>query len=124
MDEFRGDLTVWPRQVVMTDEQRATWQAAALRADRAAQERKEAANRRREQRAVAAKAKRRAIAEHDERVAAATGLRRAVLELHGPDRAPDADPCETLCEGCDYSGYESDAGAWPCRTYTLARDYT
>lgn len=45
----------------------------------------------------------------------ATGLRRAILELHAPRGAwPE-------CHGCPH-GYEEDSAEWPCDTYRLAID--
>ncbi len=66
-------------------------------------------------------------AEHDEVEAAhsaaltdATGLRRAILELHAPTFGEFG--AKPRCSGC----YDSDYGhdAWPCETYVLARDWT
>ncbi len=53
-----------------------------------------------------------ALAAHDELLRTATGLRRAVLELHAPEDGGCAG-CESCC--C--------SPTWPCDTYTLARDW-
>lgn len=54
------------------------------------------------------------IAAHGERVATATGLRRAVLELHAPDEYGLCQGCVTDCCAPKVSD---------CPTYTLARDW-
>lgn len=56
---------------------------------------------------------------HGERMAAATGLRRAILELHAPQRYESG---RLHCDGCDMDGYEVEAPDFPCRTYTLAAE--
>jgi hypothetical protein len=58
---------------------------------------------------------------HDALIAEATGLRRAVLELHGPGREPYG--WEPRCDGCESEGYESEQPTFPCSTYVLARDF-
>lgn len=59
-------------------------------------------------------------AEHEARVQRATGLRRAVLELHAP--VHEVAYRGLVCHGCDADGYEVEPPGWPCRTYELARD--
>jgi hypothetical protein len=58
------------------------------------------------------------VVAHVELVAAATGLRRAVLELHGPERGTN----RTLCASCQ-ADWEDYAADFPCETYELARDW-
>jgi hypothetical protein len=60
------------------------------------------------------------LAEHQRRMETATGLRRAVLELHGP--AESSSPW-LECGGCDYAGYEAEPPIWPCRTYRLVAEW-
>jgi hypothetical protein len=60
-------------------------------------------------------------AAHDALIAEATGLRRAVLELHGPEREPYG--WEPRCHGCESAGWESEQPEFPCSTYVLARDF-
>lgn len=62
----------------------------------------------------------RELAEHHHRMVFATGLRRAVLELHAPS-VEDA-YAYPVCRGCDADGYDCEPPEWPCRTYVLARD--
>lgn len=59
------------------------------------------------------------VVAHVELVAAASGLRRAVLELHGPERGTS----RILCASCqdDWVEYAAD---FPCVTYVLARDWS
>jgi len=83
----------------LTDEQRAEHQ------------------RRREQREAE---QRRQLSEHVHRMVFATGLRRAILELHAP-REEDSYACP-VCRGCDADGYDWEPPEWPCRSYALARD--
>lgn len=69
----------------------------------------------------------RQLEQHAATVAAASGLRRGVLELHTPERSEDD---ELLCQGCDTNPYDDVEGygvpdarpAWPCRTYRLAQE--
>lgn len=69
-------------------------------------------------RAAEADQERRArLLRHDQLIATATGLQRAVLELHAP--VPGA---REVCEGCDIDGYEAEPPEWPCRTWALAAD--
>jgi hypothetical protein len=43
----------------------------------------------------------------------------AMMSLHAPNRLDWSG--STVCDGCDYQGYEADPIEWPCRTvYTLA----
>jgi hypothetical protein len=58
-------------------------------------------------------------AAHSAVLAGATGLRRAILELHAPTFEEFG--AKPSCSGC----YDSDYGHddWPCETYVLARDY-
>lgn len=56
-------------------------------------------------------------AEHLELFTAASGLRRAVIDLHGPKLMGPYIVCDE-CEGYD-GGYLE----FPCRTYELARDW-
>ena len=58
------------------------------------------------------------VVAHVELVATATGLRRAVLELHGPERGTS----RILCASCqdDWVEYAAD---FQCPTYVLARDW-
>ena len=58
------------------------------------------------------------IAEHEALLAGATGLRRAVLQLHGPVRD---DPESPICLGCP-GGRDYDP-LFKCETYVLARDF-
>lgn len=53
-----------------------------------------------------------AVAAHDELVQSATGLRKAMLELHAPEDGGCAG-CESCC--C--------SPTWPCSTYALARGW-
>jgi hypothetical protein len=53
-------------------------------------------------------------------LASATGLHRAVLEMHGPVLEPAYH--WPVCNGCDFDGYEGEPPEWPCSTYILARD--
>jgi hypothetical protein len=63
----------------------------------------------------------RQLAWHPDLLASASGVRRAVAELH----APDEDPAYAypICRGCDAAGYDVEPPEWPCRTYVLVRDY-
>jgi hypothetical protein len=56
------------------------------------------------------------VVEHQGRLDAATGLRRAVLDLHAPVQSA----YWLTCEGCDIAGHEAEPPEWPCRTYSLA----
>ena len=56
-----------------------------------------------------------AVQQHRALLGSTTGVRRAVLELHGPVD----DSGWLVCEGCDGYEYPPD---WPCRTYVLVRD--
>jgi hypothetical protein len=58
------------------------------------------------------------VVAHVELVSAATGLRRAVLELHGPERGTN----RILCASCQ-ADWEDYAADFPCPTYILARDW-
>jgi hypothetical protein len=62
------------------------------------------------------------LAAHAQALAAADGLRRAVLELHAPVFSGDSDRYPN-CEGCEYGGYEGEPTSFPCMTYDLARDF-
>lgn len=79
----------------------------------------EATRARRAEREAAAVAAER---EHADRVAGASGLRRAVLELHGPQRVSYT-LAELSCNGCEYGGHDGEPVEFPCSTYTLARDW-
>lgn len=69
-----------------------------------------------------AEAQTRILAEHAQTLAAAHGLRRAVLELHAPTiRGEWSDKAD--CSGCEYGGWESEPPEFPCTTYELARDF-
>lgn len=59
------------------------------------------------------------VVAHVQLVAAATGLRRAVLELHGPERGTS----RTFCASCQ-ADWEDYAADFPCPTYILARDWS
>lgn len=52
-------------------------------------------------------------------MADARGLRRAVLDLHGPTFGT-SDSADARCEGCDSEGYRAERPGFPCRTYELA----
>lgn len=56
-------------------------------------------------------------AEHRALVDAATGLRRAILDMHGPHLCASYINCDK-CEG-----YDGGTLPFPCDTYTLARDW-
>lgn len=60
------------------------------------------------------------LSAHEQRLQHATGLRRAVLELHGP--SVEESYVYPVCHGCDADGYDVEPPEWPCRTYALARD--
>jgi hypothetical protein len=89
-------------------------QLAALRPPTADEQRQYVSRREARQREVAAQ-----LAQHEALVQQATGLRKAVLELHGLRE----DYGSLECEGCDFAGYEGEPAEWPCRTYELARDF-
>lgn len=57
-------------------------------------------------------------ATHQELVTAASGLRKAVLELHGPGPGRYYEGCAE-CDGEGMSNFVEH----PCRTYVLARDW-
>jgi hypothetical protein len=59
------------------------------------------------------------VNEHNALVIQATGLRRRILELHGPDVAFG----EAWCRGCDSGEDDYNSPHFPCTTYTLARDW-
>jgi hypothetical protein len=63
---------------------------------------------------------RRQLDEHAHRMVTATGLRRAVLELHAP--SVEDSYAYPVCRGCDADGYDWEPPEWPCSTYVLARD--
>ena len=70
--------------------------------------------------AAAAQAEIRALyaASHD----IATGLRRAVMELHSPRFGEFGTTAD--CGGCEFGGWEGEPPNWPCSTYTLAAEWT
>jgi hypothetical protein len=76
-----------------------------------------------EQHRITSAAARAAIqAQHALVLTTATGLRRAVLELHGPiDRGEFANSAD--CRGCEFDGMEAEPPRFPCSTYELARDW-
>ena len=60
-------------------------------------------------------------AAHAERVAAASGLRRAVMVQHAPE---EADSAGFLFNGCSICEWDGDYPAiYPCPAYELARDW-
>lgn len=61
-------------------------------------------------------------AEHSRNLEGATGLRRAILEMH----APEMDyPSDATCKGCYVDeGCGCEGAHFPCSTYALARDWT
>lgn len=56
---------------------------------------------------------------HNALVIQATGLRRRILELHGPDVAYG----EVWCRGCESNEDDYNSPHFPCSTYILARDW-
>lgn len=70
-------------------------------------------------------AERRATEEaHAATLTTATGLRRAILELHAPTWFDHSHVGGGHCGGCEFEpNYEGEAIDWPCQTYTLARDW-
>lgn len=56
-------------------------------------------------------------AAHRALVDSTTGLRRAVLDMHGPRLLAT----EIVCEKCE--GYDEGNLTFPCDTYALARDW-
>ena len=61
----------------------------------------------------------RVLAEHRALVAAATGLRAAVLILHGPH--PESGyTTDMVCRGCEGGDFDAD---YPCSSYDLARNW-
>lgn len=58
------------------------------------------------------------VVAHVELVTAATGLRRAALELHGPERGTN----RIFCASCQ-ADREDYAADFPCASYILARDW-
>lgn len=77
-------------------------------------------------RARASEADRR-LQQHAQTLDSATGLRRAVLDLHSPART---EYDELLCQGCDNDPHDDGEGYvvpdarpdWPCRTYRLIQE--
>ena len=59
-------------------------------------------------------------AAHSAALTAATGLRRAILELHSPTPAAAHIYATIVCSCCYNPDYDDD---WPCETYVLARDF-
>jgi hypothetical protein len=59
-------------------------------------------------------------AAHAERVAAASGLRRAVMVQHAPEEATCAGPYNG-CSICEWNG--DYPASYPCPAYELARDW-
>jgi hypothetical protein len=57
------------------------------------------------------------LREYAEAVAAASPLAAAVLDLHKP-----VGPWPH-CNGCDMEGYEAEWPEFPCRTYTLVKEW-
>ena len=60
-------------------------------------------------------------ADHKQLLEGVTGLRRAVLELHGPKSGDNLGYPE--CQGCDPGDYAASGAEFPCRTYTLAKNW-
>ncbi len=59
-------------------------------------------------------------AAHSAVLAEATGVRRAILELHSPTPAAAHIYATIVCSCCYNPDYDDD---WPCETYVLARDF-